>query len=126
MKKGPQINKKEKKKFLPLLKIIQKLPKEHVQHLINYLSDEAIDNICECVYNVVNVDLNLSKEKKKKLKKCIHKECSVNRLKCIMNKSQQISKRRKALSMEGKGLGLLLSAAIPFLTNLIFGKKNEG
>lgn len=119
------INKKEKKKTLTLLQSLKRLPPNDIKNLIDHLSDESIDDICECIYNVINVDLKLNKKTKHKLKKHIHKNCSKHRLKCIMNKSKDISKRRKALSMEGGfgGLGLLLSTAIPFLTNLIFGKK---
>lgn len=119
------INKRAKKKTLSLLNSLKRLPPDAIKHLIDHLTDESIDEICECIYNVINVDLKLNKKTKHKLKKHIHKNCSKNRLKCIINKKQPISKRRRALSMEGGfgGLGLLLSTAIPFLTNLIFGKK---
>lgn len=117
-------NKKEKQKIMTLLQSLNKLSPDAIKTVINHLSDESVDSLCECVYNVINVDLKMNKKLKKKLVKHINKKCSKHRLKCIMNKKHNISKRRKALSMEGGfgGLGLLLSAAIPFLTSL-FTKK---
>ena len=117
-------NKNEKKKLITLLQSLKKLSPDAIKTVINHLSDDSIDSLCECVYNVINVDLKLNKNLKRKIIKHISKKCSKHRLKCIMNKKHNISKRRKALSMEGGfgGLGLLLSTAIPFLTSL-FTKK---
>jgi hypothetical protein len=47
----------------------------------------------------------------------------VHRLNKISKKSHPISKRRKALQQEGKGLPLLLASAIPFLIDLFTGKN---
>lgn len=118
------INEKEKQKLISLLQSLNKLSPDAIKTLISHLSDDSIDSLCECVYNVINVDLKLNKKLKKKLVKHINKKCCKKRLKCIMNKKHNISKRRKALSMEGGfgGLGLLLSTAIPLLTSL-FTKK---
>jgi hypothetical protein len=116
---------REKKQHLNLIKSLSKTKKQHLPHIIEHLSDNSIDKLCECLYNVIYSDLKLSKGKKNQIKKCLKNECSITRLKKITNKKVPLSKRRLALSMEGRGLGLLLSAAIPFLTNLIFGKKNE-
>jgi uncharacterized membrane protein len=117
-------NKKDKLKLLSLLQSLKKMSPDAAKTVINHLSDDSVDSLCECVYNVINVDLKLNKRLKQKLIRHIQKKCSTHRLKCIMNKKQHISKRRKALSMEGGfgGLGLLLSTAIPFLTSL-FTKK---
>ena len=43
---------------------------------------------------------------------------SLFRLKKIASKNTPIEKKIKALKQEGKGIGLILSAAIPFLLNL--------
>lgn len=118
-------DKRKIKEVYNLIQNLRKIPGNNLSFIIENLSDHSIDNICECVYNIIHTDLKLSKRKKNQLKKCIKENCSIPRLKKISNKKIAISKRRKALSMEGKGLGLLLSAAIPFLTNLIFGKRNE-
>lgn len=113
----------DRKTQLDLIKSLSKLKEKDVQCLLSHISDDAIDCLCECVFNVLNTDLKLSSKKKNSLKKLIKTNCSTHRLKQISNKKNPISKRRRALKMEGKGLPFLLSAAIPFLTNLIFGAK---
>lgn len=106
------------KSTLSLLKLIKKLSRDDLNHIIEHLNDKSIDNLCECVYNVVNTDLKLSKCKRTRLKHHIKKNCCQNRIKLIMNKKVPLLKRRKALKMEGKGLPFILSAVIPFLTSL--------
>jgi hypothetical protein len=113
----------KKKKYLPLLNILKKLKPKDVSDLVEFLSDDAIDNICECVYNVIHTDLNLPSRKKSKLRNFIKSNCSIHRLNKITSKKEALFKRRKALQQEGKGLPMILATAIPFLVDLIFGKK---
>ena len=40
-----------------------------------------------------------------------------------MKKKNSLSKRRKALSQEGAGIGLILATVVPLLANLLFNKK---
>lgn len=89
---------------------------------INKADDDLINDLCECVFNVINTDLKFKKKKKTCLKQHIHKNCSKVRLKKIMNKKIPLSKRRAALKQEGRGLPFLLASAIPFLTSLFMGK----
>jgi|688.fasta_scaffold07282_18 putative N-acetylmannosamine-6-phosphate epimerase len=112
-----------KKKYLPLLNILKRLKPKDVSDIMEFLTDDAIDNICECVYNVIHTDINLPSRKKAKLRNFIKSNCSIHRINKITSKKEALFKRRKALSQEGKGLPLLLGAAIPFLTDLIFGRK---
>jgi len=46
-------------------------------------------------------------------------QCNVKRLKSISNKNTPLDKKIAALKQEGKGIGLILSVALPFLLNLI-------
>jgi len=115
-------NHKENKKYLPLLKVLRKLNAEDVTSVMDFLTDDAIDNICECVYNILNTDLKLSPKKKSHLKKFIKTNCSIHRLHKISKKTIPVSKRRKALRQEGRGLPLILASVIPFLTSLFTGK----
>ena len=105
------ISRNEKKKYLPLLDTLRKLNGNDVSNIMDFLTDDAIDHVCECVYNVLHTDLSLSSSKKTRLKKFIKSNCSIHRL-----------KRRKALKQEGKGLPLLLASVIPFLANLFAPK----
>ena len=116
------ISRNEKKKYLPLLNVLRKLDAKDVSNVMDFLTDDAIDHVCECVYNVLHTDLSLSRPKKTRLKNFIKSNCSVHRLKKISKKTLPVSKRRKALKQEGKGLGMILASVIPFLANLFTPK----
>jgi hypothetical protein len=113
----------DKKKYIPLLNVLKKLKPKEIEGILDFLNDDAIDNICECVYNVIHTDLKLPSKKKSKLRNFIKSNCSVHRLNKISSKKEALFKRRKALKQEGKGLPMILATAIPFLIDLIFGKK---
>lgn len=104
------------------LKRIKKMSGAEFSKFINKADDDLINDLCECVFNVINTDLKFKKKKKTCLKQHIHKNCSKVRLKKIMNKKIPLSKRRTALKQEGRGLPFLLASAIPFLTSLFMGK----
>lgn len=106
------------KSKLLLYKSLQNLKPEHLQHVIKHLNDKSIDDICECVYNVIFTDLKLPQKTKSKLKRNLHKHCCKSNLKIISSKKYSNTKRRQALSQEGRGLGFILSSIIPLLTNL--------
>jgi len=112
-----------RKKYIPLLNILKKLKPTEISGIIDFLNDDAVDNICECVYNVIHTDLNLPKQKKNKLKNFIKANCSIHRINKIASKKENLFKRRKALKQEGKGLPMILATAIPFLIDLITGRK---
>lgn len=114
---------RDKKKMVHLVKVLSKTNPDNVKQIIDYLSDDAIDDICECIYNVIYTDLKLSKRKKNHLRKCIKSNCGIKRIKTITSKKEPIFKRRKALNQVGGFLPLLLGTALPFLVDLIFGKK---
>ena len=112
---------KDRKKYLALIKIVSRLKPEERSLIIPYLKTEAVEFLCECVHNVLYTDIGI--KNKNKVKNKLKNQCSVHRLKTIVSKSKSISARKKALSQEGKGLGLILSTALPFLINLFSGKK---
>ena len=110
------------KNFVKLLRQIKKMSNKDFAKFVSKVDDETINDLCECVYNVINTDLNFTKRKKKCLKDHVHKNCSRIRLNKIINKKVALSKRRMALKQEGRGLPFLLASVIPFLTSL-FTKK---
>lgn len=112
-----------RKKYIPLLNVLKKLKPKEMSDIVDFLNDDAIDNICECVYNVIHTDLNLPNKKKSRLRNFIKSNCSLHRINKISSKKENIFKRRKALKQEGKGLGMILATAIPFLIDLIAGRK---
>ena len=110
------------KKDIPLLKILTKLKGEDFKAMVDTFNDETVDNVCECVYNLIyNPALKIGSKKKTNLKKFIKTKCSIHRLKNIADKKQPIFKRRLILKQEGRGLPFLLASAIPFLISLFTG-----
>ena len=106
---------KERKKYLTLLKIIKKLKPEERSEVVTYLKDDAVEFLCECVHNVLYTDLGI--KNKNKIKKQIKNNCSIHRLKAISTKAKSLDVKRKALKQEGKGLGFITSAVLPFLVD---------
>ena len=88
--------------------------------LVPYLKEDAIKFLCECFHNVLYSNLQL--RNKKGLKNRLKKNCSVHNLKVIARQTGSIKNKVKALKQEGAGIGFILSAAIPFLMNLLTGK----
>jgi|YelNatPaOPRAMG01_1025707.scaffolds.fasta_scaffold25135_6 CHAD domain-containing protein len=113
-----KIPKTQVKKDLLLFKSLHKLPTESLKHILQHMDDESVDKICECVYNVLKTKIKFSSKKRKQLVKNIHEHCCLKNLKTIENRKVSVSKRRKALVQEGKGIGLILSAIVPLLTRL--------
>lgn len=106
------------KSIIGLLKKIKKMTPQQFHTMVDSINDQTVDDLCQCIYNVIYTDLKFSKKKKTCLKKHIHKKCSKSRLVKLSDKSTPISKRRRALKQEGTGLPLLLASVIPFLINL--------
>ena len=107
---------KEREKYIGLLKITKKLKPEERSELVRYLKNDAVEFLCECVHNVLYTDLGI--KNRNKIKKQIKNNCSIHRLKVISSKSKSSDAKIKALRQEGKGLGFIISAALPFLINL--------
>lgn len=108
---------------VPMLKLLAKLKGEDVKTMVDSLPDHSVDNVCECVFNLIyNPSLKISKQKKNKLKNYMKSKCSIHRLKTIADKKQPIFKRRQALKQEGRGLPFLLASLIPSIIGLFTGK----
>lgn len=110
----------DKKQYLKLLQTLKRMNVEDREKIVPYLKEDAVHFLCECFHNVLYTDLKL--KNKKKLSKNLKTKCSVHRLKTISSK-RPLPAKLKALQQEGTGLGLILSAAIPFLMNLFGGGK---
>ena len=111
------------KNDIPLLKLLTKLKGEDFKTMIDTLNDDTVDNVCECVYNLIyNPTLKMGSRKKNHIRKFIKSKCSIHKLKTIADKKQPIFKRRQIMKQEGKGLPFLLASAIPFLISLFTGK----
>jgi hypothetical protein len=87
-KRKRKIKMENRKKYIPLLNVLKKLKPAEISGIIDFLNDDAVDNICECVYNVIHTDLNLPKQKKNKLKNFIKANCSIHRINKIASKKE--------------------------------------
>jgi len=114
-----------KRNFIPVLKMMKNLGSSDLRDVIEHLNDDSIDNLCECVFNIINTDLKLSQAKKRKLRNHIRKNCCLSNLRKITNRKLPIFKRRKALQMEGRGLPMLIASVVPFLISLFTRKKHQ-
>jgi hypothetical protein len=111
---------RSRRKYLDLVRIVSKLKPEDRSLLIPYLKTDSVEFLCECVHNVLYTDIGI--RNKNKIKNKLKSQCSVHRLKTIASKSLSVTAKTRALGQEGKGLGLILSTALPFLMNL-FSRK---
>lgn len=109
------IKKNYREKF-KLYQSLTKVPDDLKKHIIKHLDDNSINDICECLYNVIFNDLKLTQKKKNILRNHIKK--TMPNIKKLTNPNVSVSKRRKALSQHGNGLGFILSTVLPFLTKL--------
>lgn len=116
------MKKKLVKEKMKLYASLHKLKPNVLSDVIQHLDDNSIDDLCECVYNVIYTDLSLSSKSKQRLRNQLKKKCSAKNIKLITSKKMPVSKRRKALSQEGAGIGLILGTVIPYLAKLIYDR----
>lgn len=116
------MKKKLVKEKMKLYSSLHKLKPSVLSDVIQHLDDNSVDDLCECVYNVIYTDLSLSPRVKQRLRRQLKKNCSEKNLKVITTKKTPVSKRRKALSQEGSGIGIILGTVIPYLAKLIYDR----
>lgn len=57
------------KNSIKLLRQIKKMSSKDFSKFINKADDDTINDLCECIYNVINTDLRFNKRKKNLPKK---------------------------------------------------------
>lgn len=105
-----------------LIKGLKKLDTTELTHFIKHLDKNGIEHLCECMYNTIYTNLNLPKNKRRKIKAALNNDRSRKNLGIITKKRSSIAKKRAALSQEGEGLGLILSAIAPLIASLFTRK----
>ncbi len=104
---------------LNLLKKLKRLKVNQFRHFIRHADNRQIDDICECVYNTIhNEHLKIDPFYINKIKNCLSKKKSKKNVRLIANKKTSYIKKRAALTQEGRGIGLIISALAPLLANL--------
>jgi hypothetical protein len=105
------------KKYIPVLKLIKELQPKYQKILIPHLKDDVHDILCESIYNCLHSN-KLSRQKRKLLKRALMSK--KEKLRLLSNKRTSQQKRGQALTQLGGSLGLILSAVLPIVTDLIF------
>ena len=115
---------KRKIEHIAFLKTLASLSTEKQKSIIQFLDQDGVNLICECISNLIFSDLGLRRAVKKRLKgKIFGKE---KLLKFLSKKSNRVSTRKKKLIQTGGALGTILGIAIPILADLIIGAATKG
>ena len=107
----------DRRKWKPHLKMLQAfntLSPDQKKSIIRYMNDDGIDVICECIKNAVyNPGINSDKELISIMKK------DKNLYRYLANAKPKSVSKRKRIVQTGEGLGVILSALIPLLSQFI-------
>ena len=105
------------KKALPLLKILQDLPDDHRQIVIDHLDEKTCESVIDCIKRVVKSGKKLKSNQE--LREFILKnQHQIQRL--LTNKGGSFTRRRRSLAQFGGGpLALVMSFAVPLIVDHI-------
>lgn len=81
------------------------------------MNDKGIDEICESVYNCLYENTCLSNKKYRQLQKEI--EPKKKHYLTLCKPSIHYANKKRILVQEGKGIGMLISSAVPFILELL-------
>lgn len=111
--------KQHTKQNIDLLKILLKLSNEERKYLIKKLNQKEVDYVCSVCYNILFTKNGLLLGKKKINR--LRKEVEANRKEFLKlsNKAGSLNQKKRILSQQGKGLGTVLSVAIPLLSSIL-------
>ncbi len=110
---------------LRLLKALLKVDPHERREILHEVSDTCIDDICEILYNLVyGGKIAMPQSKKKRIRSTLKKQEKAYRR--ILDKETPVKERRRVLkSQSGGSLAILLSAVVPILADLVFGKRQS-
>lgn len=105
------------KRYVPVLKLVKDLHPKYQKVLIPHLKNDVHDVLCESIYNCLHNN-KLPKKKQKMLSKALAKK--KEKLRLLSSGKTGRKKRGQVLTQLGGSLGLILSAILPIVTDLIF------
>ena len=108
---------KRLRKVLPFLQVLRELRPQQRSILLSHIDDESCEMVYEAVANVLK-NSKVTSAQRRRLKKALepHKKCLRT---LISNKSSRSAKRKNLLAVGGFPIGMILSAALPLLLNLL-------
>jgi hypothetical protein len=110
---------KSKYQFYDALK---EIPKEKVVHVLKHIDEKGIESICECVFNTIYTDLELSRPKQNVLRRAFSKK--KKSVSILADKNNNFFKKKKAVVQVGSGIGVLLATVAPLLLQLLTRKRH--
>ena len=108
------------KKLLTLFKFIASQKSGNKSTVLTLLNEKSINEISESIYNILynkNLNLNLSKSQKIKLRKII--KPNARSFEDISKKNVSIKRRHNKIIQQGSGIGIILLTSIPILASLL-------
>ena len=110
--------KNQKKNQKQLIEVLCSLSKEHLEVILKYLDQCAVDHISSLVYNLIYFEnRNLGKHAKKKLLKCLMG--NEKKALYLSKRSNKIERKKKILAQNGGFLGTLMGIGLPILAEII-------
>jgi len=114
--------KKEKKRLGEIAELLSVLKPHQVESLIQFLDDDAIENICTLIFNVVHRDRSekVGEENIKKLCMCMSGKRS--EIIYLTKKRNKIKKKRRILKQSGGFLATLAAIVLPLVAEVIINQ----
>ena len=108
-------------KRIKLIKALKRLTDEERSIVLNFFDYKGVNEICEIARNVLFNETTVRKNNREKLRQ--HLIPNKSSYEYLSHKKNPAKKRKNILVQEGKGIGLILASALPFLINLFKKRK---
>ena len=112
--------KKKAKKLLPLYLLLKQLPSKKRTELLQYLDEESAESLYEAVHNILTNPI-IGPTQRRRLYRVLKPHKVTLRYLGDKRKSKK-QKRQKLAQIGGNPLALILSTAIPILTEILMKK----
>lgn len=116
--------KKRAKELLLLFSLLKQLKHKQRVGVIKYLDEKSTESLYEAIHNVLH-NKNVSPQRRNRLKRILRPHKNLLRYLGNKKRSKKI-KQQKLAEIGGSPLALILSTAIPILTEVLINKlKSE-
>ncbi len=102
---------------LTFLKLLKKLSKQELRDTLSFLSDNAVDSLCEVLFNCLYSEITMPKRRKMYLKQLIAQHRRAYHK--ITDKEEPVEERRKLLQKQSpKSLYRFIQIIVPVFSDL--------
>jgi len=103
---------------MPLLNVLKTLNKQKREIILNHIDSSSRESFYACLSKIVYPDDNLTKMKRKKLRKKLEKHQSALR-DLVKKKISKRKKRELLLSLGDKTISFILDTSLPLINKLL-------